>query len=791
MNIQFRQVKVPLREIIPPLFIVLLVVIGTFPENDWSFTIGIDSPLKWVFNQLFESGLTTGKNIIFPHGPLAFLMYPLSENILLATLIHAILKAIIVFGAAGLLYKRTHRLKWIAVSVFAYGISIVAGFNHLLLGSIILLYLNYYQHRLPVLKFTAFFLTALAFYVKAYVAILSGTVFISFLLYEAVKYRRLKTSFITALSMLGLMLLFQVAMYGTPAGFFHYLWGMLHLAQDNSAAAALYPHNNWLFLALALLAVVLMMVLNRTPKSAFFTTLFTLSIFAAWKHGMAREDFYHVKGMLIYLLILFSSFLLFEQKKWPLTASLAMAALVLLGLNIRNSKNYQSFDYRLWQGQHFWEFVTHFNELKTQAHQKTADNLVSNRLSQAMRDSISDATCDVYPWDYSVAAINNLNWQPRPVIQSYAVYTSWLDQQNAAHWASDSAPEFIVWDQQKITVDVNKSKFSSIDSRYLLNDEPQSLLQMLSRYRVCCADDKFLLLKKRKSAVSLQKRELHETKTTWNTWVEAPRDSTGLIRCKLHFDKSLLQQLKSFFYKDEQVWIYLKLSNGVIHKYRIVPKNAADGLWINPYLFDLHHRFEVEQILFKASNKEILKPQLEIKWELIRLNDSDRFFTDYFHIDNTPDSLVYTSTNTFESAETKHWKPLKAENRSSDAYKATSAFKLAGTQFSSSFSYHLDSINPGQLKITADAWIKVPAFKPNSAISLVMELKNESGRYLYHATRIPRQVIEEKGWNHIFGVAEPEQLKPNSELAVYFWSPENERMYIDDFRVRLLSVSGQ
>ena len=38
-------------------FIGILVVIGTSPGNDWSFSTGIDPPLSWVFNYIYENGL--------------------------------------------------------------------------------------------------------------------------------------------------------------------------------------------------------------------------------------------------------------------------------------------------------------------------------------------------------------------------------------------------------------------------------------------------------------------------------------------------------------------------------------------------------------------------------------------------------------------------------------------------------------------------------------------------------------------------------------------------------------
>jgi hypothetical protein len=97
----------------------ILIVIGTFPANDWSISPGIDPPLSWVYNYLFETGLAKGKNIIFPHGPLAFLMYPLQENILLSTLMTSLFKGIIVVNIYWLVWSNTFK-KWLITFLFNF-----------------------------------------------------------------------------------------------------------------------------------------------------------------------------------------------------------------------------------------------------------------------------------------------------------------------------------------------------------------------------------------------------------------------------------------------------------------------------------------------------------------------------------------------------------------------------------------------------------------------------------------------------------------------------------------------
>lgn len=141
----------------------IFIVIGTFPVNDWSFSVGIDSPLSWVFNYLFENELNIGKHIIFPHGPLAFFMYPLPENILLSTLVTSLLKALLVFNFIWLFSDSKSQIRWLGSFLFAYFISIIAGFNHLLLANILLLYCNFYLTNKKAFKYLAFFITSFAF----------------------------------------------------------------------------------------------------------------------------------------------------------------------------------------------------------------------------------------------------------------------------------------------------------------------------------------------------------------------------------------------------------------------------------------------------------------------------------------------------------------------------------------------------------------------------------------------------------------------------------------------------
>ena len=772
------------------LLISIFVIIGTFPDNDWSFSVGIDPPLAWVFNNLFKTGLDIGKHIIFPHGPLAFFMYPLQENILLSTLVTSILKALLVFNVVWLFSDSKNQTKWLASFVFAYFFSIIAGFNHLLLANILLLYCNSYLSNKKVYKYLAFFITSFAFFVKAYVAILSGILFISFILYCFFNNKNIKHLFIDGFIMLGLILAFWLFMYGTFNGFIRYIFGMFHLAQDNSSAAAYYPYNNWLILILFLITITSIFLINRTKKSLFFGILIALSLFAAWKHGMAREDIYHVKGFLIYVIICLTVFVFFHNKNRYTNLILSIVAVFLFSINMKNSVKPFSLNSELFRVNNFIEFISEFNDLKQKATIKSGNEISNNKLPRKMLDSILYSTVDIYPWDYSIIAANNLNWQPRIVIQSYACYTSWLDQKNAVHFDSELAPNYLIWESNKILKNVNGGSINSIDNRYLLNDEPQTILSILTNYDFSIKESQFLLLKKRTKPLQIQKKENRSSESTWGKWIDVPENNGSLLRVKLNFSKTILQRSKSFLYKDEQFWIYLKLNNGSLHKYRIVPKNATDGIWINPYIFSFDKAYTVDKIMFKCSNQSILTNKLTVSWEQIEFNNNLTCIDNFFNINKSlTDSILLYSLNNYEQSVVNNWNNLSTDQLSDMTFSGSKSHLLKANSFSSTFSFQLDSIPFQNVKITADCWVKSPSYKLSNDIKLILTVDDKKGNIIWKGISIDRQLIDKKQWNNIYSFIEYKHITTNCTLNAYIWNTSNKDILIDDFRIMIVNSS--
>lgn len=767
------------------LLIGVFIVIVTFPDNEWIYSKGIDEPLMWLYNYVFENNLSLGKHIIFPHGPLVFFTYPGQENILLATGVAALLKILLTFLVYLLLAQEKKIILWPATLVVSYGLLIVSGFLQFVLIDILLLYCYFFISGKPVFKILAFLLTAFCLFVKAYVAVISGVFFVSFVAYYFFTSKKIKPVFADGCTLLGFILVFWLMMYKSFNGFFSYLWGLVNLAQDNSSGAAYFPYNNWFLLILFFIALITIFLLNRTPKAIFYFVLAGFSLFAAWKHGMAREDLSHTRSFFVYVMIFLIIFILFVKNKIYINTGISLIACIILFMNLRNAIGYAPWEPDWFRAGYFFEFISDFSTLKENAVIASQQNIEPNKLPEPMRKQIGNASTDVYPWDYSIIAANNLNWQPRVVIQSYAAYTSWLDSMDAAHFNSESAPEYLVWEKDKVTADVNGGDFNSIDSRYLLNDEPRTMLELIRHYDFSADDKKFLVLKKRSEPLSLSVEPAGTLETTWDEWIPVPA-ADQLLRAKLHFKKTIFESLKSFLYKDEQFWICLKLKSGLIHKYRIVPKNAEDGLWITPYLFDSANVPQVDKIMFTCSSRHLLADKLNISWEKIRFGDTPHRAEQFFH---TPlpstDSLIFYSGNDYENPSLKNWRDIAVNTQTGLFFSGSRAQLLKPGSYSSTFSLSLDSLPFHDLKINTDCQISPLHYKLTHNILLTISIDDEKGNVLWKAIAIDDQIIDENRWNHIYYFADYANRFPHRKLTIYLNNISNENILVDDFRVMI------
>src|SRR4051812_21879228 len=60
------------------LILSFLLACNSIPNYALTYVPGVDGPLPWVYNYFADGHYNKCMNLLFPHGPFAFMLYPLA-----------------------------------------------------------------------------------------------------------------------------------------------------------------------------------------------------------------------------------------------------------------------------------------------------------------------------------------------------------------------------------------------------------------------------------------------------------------------------------------------------------------------------------------------------------------------------------------------------------------------------------------------------------------------------------------------------------------------------------------
>jgi hypothetical protein len=113
-------------------------------------------------------------------------------------------------------------------------------------------------------------------------------------------------------------------------------------------------------------------------------------------------------------------------------------------------------------------------------------------LSRPLRQAIGGSGVAVEPWEITAAWAYDLDWEPLPVIQDYAVYTPALDRLNATALAGDGPATIL----RRTLRGPEASVVHNVDDRYPAWDGPAAKLALLCNYREAAVGGEWQVLRK-------------------------------------------------------------------------------------------------------------------------------------------------------------------------------------------------------------------------------------------------------------------------------------------------------
>ena len=597
-----------------------LIFVITFPYFEPTYDVGLDPTYVWGFNWLFVHDYQTLIQLCYPHGPLAFLKIPtiIGHNWLIFLIFYSLLK----IGFIYLLFKLSDAFNCAFKSAIPVVLIVcfILNTDLLIIGSCIILSLLFYKQN----KSTYLYISAVLAFLGLFIKISIGITALSVLFVSILIDYYFNRNIIRSLKQIGIMgglgLIIGLLVFHGFVPLFQYIWGALKLSGGYDAVS-LHPVNNWMLVLPSVALILSVPFWNKEKDVRVAYLLCLLPLFAAWKHSFMRQDIFHYRIIICFLIVFWGIILLISKEKRILTFIVACCTVLLFYANMR-AIPWQRGIHREVVGINNFIDVLHYRDFTQRITSMSERNVAPNKLNDAQKALIGDKTIDIYPWDFSYIAVNNFHWKPRRTLElATSANSQWASAEAAKSFLlHEDAPEFVLFHYQQ--------GMGSIDDRYLLNDEPLIMYNILNHYSLEEKTNKFMLFKK--DTVAHFKSPILEDPqiVQLNEWIDVPKGDYEIIRLKVSSKNTLWGKAKKMLYKDGQYYIDYMLEDGTEYTYRYVSGTAVDGLWISPFirnpLLDIAKQPAVVKVRLHNTHPRCIQSAVTVQFERINLKETYR-----------------------------------------------------------------------------------------------------------------------------------------------------------------------
>jgi hypothetical protein len=546
-----------------------------------------------------ENGLKFGEEVVFTYGPAAPLFFGSFSGELYwakvwANIFIALLTAIIIWLIA-------RKAGWVPailltiVNMYCYGKDPFYFALQLACLFLVVFYENRANERQKnILIVASVLVIAIISYVK-FTFFVTGAFIVLLLAIYFFANKQKKSGIITLIASIISVILFWLILNQSITDFFKYIFYGLQISLGYSPAMSLVGPVSSIFAALILAVICGVLAISpiiRYYRSNYAKLIIFVSLlgvgYILWKEGFVRHDG-HMLYFFFYLMYV-SAFLwcihndrreeTSENEYWlnPYIQKLALLFVFIIPLMFLSKWYYDNyFDKRVVTDkvpkvtQHI-KFLLNPASIWSQKAilEEQKENIKRESPNAVLVDYVGDETIDIYNFNQNKLHHVDLNWSPRPVFQSYSVYTRKLLRINESH-IINQGPKFVLFNNE------------TIDERLPLLDDNLWLRQLFHRYNIVANINDQLLLERKEEVKVPELRELASETIRFNQEVIIP-DTGNPIYISVKIEENLLGKIVSFLYKPPVVNMIVYMKDGSIYSYRIIPEMIAEPTLISPML---------------------------------------------------------------------------------------------------------------------------------------------------------------------------------------------------------------
>jgi hypothetical protein len=542
---------------------------------------------SWIFglNQAVAQGMAFGREMIFTFGPYSSIYsksyHPATDGLMFWGALYLAL----FYASALLLAARDSRSKWLFLILFGLWLSCLMYSRDALFFSYpLLLAVCCFRLARPPLPGRAIIGIGLLFSPLGLLPLIKGTMLIlcaaiallAAMLFASQKQRQAALAALVAplLAMALFWLLAGQALLDLPA----YFIAMAPIISGYTEAMSV--DGNWhefIYyppIALAMLVFILRQKATILPLRLFLAAVFFVYLFLSFKGGFVRHDAHVLMANIALLLAALVLVLLFFSRGSIIIMLLAMLYWQYIDSHyVKTSTAYLQLIIRAsyidaWYGINIrlFDSAKYAHDFET----------VRQQIAATAGLPKLPGTTDVYSYGQSDLIASGNTWHPRPVLQSYSVYTPELAEKNRQHLLGKNAPDNILL------------RIEPIDNRLPSTDDGASWPVLFANYRVRELARDYLILAKRQgqdlpAQANAALPSIAKQVVGMDQVVEVPQNGTPVFAA-ISLKQTMAGKLMNTLFKSRRLQIKVNLADGSKKSYRLVSGTAQAGFLLSPLI---------------------------------------------------------------------------------------------------------------------------------------------------------------------------------------------------------------
>ena len=490
-------------------FSILLFLPKALIENP---TGGVDPSWKISINMALHQGLVFGKDWVFTYGPLGFLSTRVPTYIgIMPILIYDIFVIGVLFYILRYTFKSLNNtVKWLAVPYFIMMISHNSEATFQLFTLFIFLVFHHYRTQSIISLALATTISVLIFFIKLNLGIVASVILYAYFILAIVSDTK---SFLKTIAFwgyhLGLILLLGQIFH---VDLVNYVKGALSIINNYNDSmfsvdfvnlTARYAYFNIalaviVVLSLAVFFIYSLPLILKSRSDIFILLVMLFAWYLGFKQGFTRFGFAGMSYPFFYgALFVGISYLFIENTTLKSRLGDVFMVFLLISPFVSTGIGFAFNKITL----PYQDVI--FSNLPFQQQVSDEKNRVEYHINSKISQNFKGKTVDFVPYEISYAFFNDLNYNPRPAIQSYQAYNNYLTSLNYAKYLSPTAPDYVLYNVPGPT-DVQRYNFWS-DSKTTL-----AMLQNYDYDTTTISKDTLQVVKKRSRHFQLVKSNIKD-----------------------------------------------------------------------------------------------------------------------------------------------------------------------------------------------------------------------------------------------------------------------------------------